>query len=106
MRFLNFIVSKQSITCDPSCDFNNIASGTRGYLYARFRFSADWMGCSKVAIFSSRGKDHPILLLNNMCLIPWEALLGNTIRVSVVGQKGNQRITTNKVEFKQTTGGA
>lgn len=106
MRFLSFIVSKQSITRDPSCDFNDIASGTRGYLWARFRFSQDWKGCGKVAIFSSRGKDYPTLLENNMCVIPWEALMGNTIRVSVVGQRDGLRITTNKVEFKQTTGGA
>ena len=32
MRVLDFIVSKQRIYRDPECDFNDIASGTRGYL--------------------------------------------------------------------------
>ena len=104
MRILDFIVSQQRIECDPACDFAGIASGSRGYLYARFRFSADWKGCKKVAVFSYRGEDSPTPLKNDLCLIPAEALVGNTVRVSVVGQRGECRITTNKVSFQQTTG--
>lgn len=104
MRVLDFIVSRQRIECDPACDFTGIASGSRGYLYARFRFSDDWKGCKKVVVFSCRGKESPTPLTDNPCLIPVEALVGNTIGVRVVGQRGDYRITTNKVSFQQTTG--
>ncbi len=104
MRVLDFIVSKQRIYCDPECDFNDIASGTRGYLQARFRFSADWNGCKRVVVFSCRGVDYPVPLRNNVCVIPAEALIGNTVKVAVVGQSDGYRITTNTVEFTQSTG--
>lgn len=60
MKILDFIVSGQKIECDPMCDFSNIASGSRGYLYARFRFSAEWLDCKRVAVFSCRGKEYPV----------------------------------------------
>lgn len=106
MRILDFTVSKQRIDRDPQCDFNDIASGTRGYLHARFRFSSDWNGCKRVVVFSCRGKDFPAPLVNNMCVIPAEALVSNTVKVGVVGlnDRTGYRITTNTVEFTQSTG--
>lgn len=104
MRILYFIVSKQKIECDPHCDFSEIASGTRGYLYARFRFSADWKDCKKVAVFSCRGVDTPVPIVGGMCEIPSDALLGNTVTVQIVGQKFGYRITTGSVSFQQMTG--
>lgn len=101
MRIIDFIVSKQKIECDPNCDFSGIATGSRGYLYARFRFSADWNGCKKAAVFYCRGKEFPAPLLNGLCEIPAEALIGNTVGVKVVGQRGEYRITTNKTSFNQ-----
>ena len=105
MRILDFIVSKQKLECDPLCDFSGIASGTRGYLCARFRFSADWKGCKRVAIFSCRGNEVPVAIINGLCMIPAAALVGSTVAVSVVGQKDEYRITTNSVSFQQTKGG-
>lgn len=104
MRVLDFIVTKQNIECDPNCDFTGIASKSRGYLYARFRFSADWNGYMKVVVFSNRGREEGVPLTNNLCEIPSEILMGNTIGVRVVGRKGDRRIPTNKVCFQQTTG--
>ena len=105
MRILDFIVSKQKLECDPRCDFSGIASGTRGYLHARFRFSADWKGCKRVAVFSCRGKEIPIPIVYGMCEIPADALVGNTVSVRVIGQRNDYRITTNSMSFQQTTGG-
>lgn len=105
MRVLDFIVSRQSIECDPSCDFTGIASGSRGYLHARFRFSVGWTGCKRVAVFSCRGKETIVPLVNNFCEIPAEALVGNTVQVSVVGQRAGYRITTNTTSFQQVSGG-
>lgn len=104
MRILDFIVSSQKIERDPLCDFSGIAPGSRGYIHARFRFSADWRGCKKVVVFSCRGKDYPTPLLGGICEIPAEALVGSTVNVSVVGQRGNTRITTNTASFQQSSG--
>ena len=104
MRILDFIISKQNIECDPRCDFSGIASGTRGYLLARFQFSADWKGCKKVAVFSCRGNEFPTAIINGMCLIPSEALIGSEVSVRVVGKRENYRITTGATSFAQTEG--
>lgn len=101
MRILDFIVSKQKIECDPVCDFTGIAAGSRGYLYARFRFSADWVGCKRVAVFTSRGKKHCVALINGMCEIPAEALIGSSVGVAVVGERDGYRIPTDRVSFQQ-----
>lgn len=101
MRILDFIVSGQKITRDPKCDFSGIASGSRGYLKARFRFSADWKGFKRVAVFSCRGKDYPTPILNSVCEIPAEALLGDTVGVRVIGRCGEIEIPTNRITFQQ-----
>lgn len=101
MRVLDFIVSQQKLECDPRCDFSGIASGTKGYLLARFRFSADWNGCKKVAVFSCRGNDYPTAIINGMCLIPEMSLVGGSVAVRVVGQKDEYRITTTTTSFTQ-----
>lgn len=104
MRVLSFTVTGQKLERDPACDFAGIVSNTRGYLRAKFRFSADWKGCKKVAIFTGIGKEVPTPLAGDMCEIPPEALTGNLVQVAVVGQRGTVRITTNTLEFKQSTG--
>ena len=105
MRILDFIVSGQKISRNLGCDFSEIASGSRGYLYARFHFSSDWKGCKRVAVFSCRGVEYPTPLVNNQCEIPAEALLGSTVQLFVVGQCDSYRITTNRVAFQQNAGG-
>ena len=104
MRVIDFIVTGQKIECDPRCDFTGIVSGSAGYLFARFRFSADWNGCKRVAVFTSWGKDYPTPIINSMCEIPAEALVGNAVEVAVVGQRDKYRITTNTTAFAQKTG--
>lgn len=104
MRVLDFIVSGQRIERDPACDFSGIVSNTKGYLYARFRFSQDWAGCKRAAVFSCCGKDHPAPLVKNMCEIPAEALTSDTVGVSVVGLREGFRITTNTAAFVQGIG--
>lgn len=102
MRVLDFIVSGQTLTKDPLCDFTGIAAGSRGYLYARFRFSKDWAGCKKAAVFTCNGKDYPVGLKDNMCEIPADALTGRAVQVYVVGRCGGCNIPTSVVAFPQT----
>ena len=101
MRLLKFKVDAQHIQKDPDCDFNNIVAGTKDYLRAQFTFSPEWQNCVLVASFW-RGKDeYAVLIENGECVIPADALVGPTFRVSVIGQRGYYRITTNKVLVRQ-----
>lgn len=103
MRNLDFIVSDQRLTRDPLCDFTGIAAGSKGYLVARFRFSAEWGGCKKVAVFLRKGKEYAVGIQSNMCMIPWEALVDNpAVQLYVIGRRpGGYEITTNQAAFPQ-----
>lgn len=103
MRTLDFIVSGQVLTRDPLCDFGGIAANSQGYLQARFRFSKEWAGCKKVAVFFHKGQEYPVGLVNNMCMIPWEALVDvRAVQVYVIGRRDGYQITTNMTAFPQT----
>lgn len=101
MRLLKFNVNTQLIQKDPDCDFEHIVAGTQNYLRAQFTFSPEWHDCLLVASFW-RGKDeYAVLIKDGECDIPSEVLNGPTFRVSVTGQRGHFRITTNKVLVRQ-----
>ena len=102
MRVLDFIATGQTLTRAPACDFTGIVAGSRGYLRARFQFSREWAGCKKVAVFTSRGQEHPVPLELNMCEIPAETLTGSAVQVYVVGRRPGFEITTNVAAFPQT----
>lgn len=104
MRVLCFTVSGQKLAQDPACDFSGIVSNSRGYLRAKFRFSPDWAGCKKVAIFTGCSDARPVPLVGDSCEIPAEALTGSAVQVCVVGQREKRRIPTNTIEFKQQPG--
>jgi hypothetical protein len=101
MKVLNFNIVGQTITRDPLCDFSGLVAGSRGYLHARFHFSADWAGCKKVAIFSGNGAPYPVPLTHNTCEIPAEALLGAAVQVRVIGRRPGFEISTGTVAFPQ-----
>lgn len=101
MRTLIFQVTAQKIEKDPDCDFSGIVAGTSGYLRAKFRFSPEWQGLVKVAIFYSPGEEYPVKLENDECTIPSEALKWRLWSVSVLGGKKGYRLPTGKVEVKQ-----
>lgn len=105
MRVLDFKVTGQVAERDPGCNFYGIVSHTSGYLYARFKFSADWAGCKCAAVFTSGDKEYPVPLVKNMCLIPAEALKRQSVGVSVVGKRSDgYRITSTEVRFIQQRG--
>lgn len=101
MRLLKFIVNAQQIQKDPTCDFNDLVAGTKDYLRAQFTFSPEWQDCFVIASFWRGKEEHAKIVENGECTIPAEALVGSTFRVSIVGQRGNYRITTNKVLVRQ-----
>lgn len=101
MRVLEFKADGQTLTQAPGCDFTGIVAGSHGYLRARFRFSQEWAGCKKVAVFTCRGKDYPVGLRDNMCEIPAEALKASAVQVYVIGRRPGYEITTTVSAFPQ-----
>lgn len=101
MRTLKFIVDVQHIYKDSSCDFTNIVAGTQNYLQAHFTFSPEWHNCTLVASFWRGGKEYAVLIRDGVCVIPPEVLNGRTFGLSVIGQRDDYRITTNRIIVRQ-----
>ena len=103
MRTLKFIVEGQHIEKDPTCDFERLVPGTEGYLQAKFSFSEEWNGCGKIAEFRLHATAEPVSvkLVRDACMIPAEALVWKSFKVSVIGIRAGFRIQTNMVEVKQ-----
>ena len=107
MRTLSFNVKGQIIEADPTCDFSGLVSGTSGYLKAKFSFSKDWNGCTKVVgFYSSYGDEYPpqVLDKDNSCMIPDEALKRETFFIKVIAKRNKFLITTNKFKVTQNGG--
>jgi hypothetical protein len=102
MRILDFIVTDQKIEKDPACDFTNLVAGTVGYVRASFYFNRTWDGFGKVAVFTYRHKDYPVIIDDDYCDIPNEVLIGSKFSVKVVGLKNGVTIPTNSVAVYQT----
>lgn len=103
MRTLKFLVDKQKLTADPSCDFSGLVPGTSNYLFAEFSFSKEWTGTVKVAEFKKRRGGEPISvpIINGRCEIPSEILTGSKFFINVIGKNGSYKITTNECFVKQ-----
>lgn len=101
MRTLSFNIRSQQITKDPQCNFTGLVAGTRNYLEACFSFSPEWQDCILVASFWRGNKEYAVRIQDNKCDIPFEVLTGRAFSVSVTGQRGDYRITTNRVYVRQ-----
>ena len=101
MRSLVFDVKDQIIVKNNNCNFDNIVSGTEGYLVAEFNFSRIWDGYGKVAVFNNLFEEEAVIIKNNKCLIPSKVLTGDKFYVKVIGSKKGQRLTTNEVTVNQ-----
>lgn len=102
MRELVFNVSGQQLEKSKTCDFSNIVSGTENYLKARFVFDGTWRGYGKVAVFGKLLEEYPVLVeKDGTCMIPSAALDWDYFKVSVVGKKGSQKVTTNTIKVDQ-----
>ena len=107
MRTLNFIVDKQIIRQDPSCDFSGLIPGSEGYIQAKFSFSSEWINCTKVAAFYSLlGTEYEPQILKDgkTCIIPAEALKGRKFKIQVIGKDDELKLTTNKIVVNQNGG--
>lgn len=101
MRILDFVVDKQLIDKSSSCDFSGLVAGTKGYLHARFCFSHEWCGYTKVAVFEVGGVEYPVIIRNGTCAIPPQVTECDYFTVSVVGKRGENILTSSRVRVIQ-----
>ena len=107
MRTLRFLVDGQTIKHDPECDFTNLFSDKNSNICAEFIFSSEWNDKIKVAAFwSMLDKEYEPQALNdkNSCVIPSDALKRASFKIQVLGLRGSNKLTTNKLTILQTGG--
>ena len=107
MRTLRFIVDGQMIKQDPECDFTNLFSDKNSNICAEFIFSSEWNDKIKVAAFwSMLDKEYEPQALDNKnnCIIPPGALKRASFKLQVLGLRGSEKLTTNKLTILQTGG--
>lgn len=106
MRTLRFIVNGTTIEQDPSCDFSGLFPGRNPDIQVEFRFSPEWNNKVKVAAFWSMldAEYQPQEIKDNICIIPPEALSRTAFKIQVLGKKGKNILTTNKLTIRQTGG--
>lgn len=107
MRTLRFLVDGETIKQDPTCDFSGLFSDKDSGVCAEFIFSSEWNDKVKVAAFwSMLDREYEPQALNdkNACVIPKEALGRASFKIQVLGVRGSERLTTNKLVVLQTGG--
>lgn len=93
MKEINLRVTDQKITYE---NMQHIATDSKNYIRAVFEFSSEWDDMKKTAIFKGANGDYCVLLSDNACTVPYEALVSG-FSVSVFGVLDNVRITTDSV---------
>lgn len=69
-----------------------LASGGVNVYEVRFQFSEDWDGLQKTAVFAAGEETYSVLLSEDACIIPWEALQtgGIWLKAGVYGTRDGQ----------------
>lgn len=90
---LKFYVKNQTLV---HSNRNVIASGSKNYLFAEFRFSKEWAGINKTAVFVSAdgSKRYHMLLNKGRCAVPAELIADGGFYISVFG---GDRITSTQI---------
>lgn len=107
MRTLRFLVDGQAIKPDPTCDFSGLFSFKSSNVCAEFIFSSEWNGMMKVAAFWSmldKEYEPQVISDKNTCVIPTEAFTRAAFKIQVLGVKGSNKLSTNKLVVLQTGG--
>lgn len=73
---LLFNIQNQVIT---RTDSHAVIGDSKNYLTARFTFSSDWTGKTKTAQFTKDKRTYDMLLVADVCSVPWEVLQGSGI---------------------------
>ncbi|MGF6376845.1 hypothetical protein M2140_001923 [Clostridiales Family XIII bacterium PM5-7] len=88
---VHFEINGQHASCKEK---RILAAGSKNYLNAVFKFSPEWAGMCKTAIFERNGIKKYQLLVNDECLIPWEVIKQGGFVCSVVGMMNGEVIST------------
>lgn len=102
MNVLNFRVDKNTMQANENA---LVTTGNAEYVRCEFAFCSDWREMTKTAVFINGEDVINVLLEDDGCIIPSEALKSYGVcRVGVFGVLGTQRITTNFVPVKVNAG--
>ena len=101
---LGFTVRNKVLKKDLTTPFNSMESGSGQTYTASFQLDEEWHGYSCVACFITDQKTYYVPLVSGSAIIPTEVLQYKKFAVSVVGQKGSTRISTNENQVIQTGG--
>lgn len=107
MRTLRFLVTNDTISEDPTCDFTGLFPAPNQAIRAEFVFSPEWTDRIKVAAFYSvLNTEYPPQIINdeNHCMIPPEALNSPAFRIQVLGSYYGLAFETNKLTVYQKGG--
>lgn len=99
MKHLKLLVNNKLITCDPTCRNSGLYMGMTEPVKIQFDFSDDWNERVKVAAFwsvSGIEYDPQLILSDNTCIVPPEALQGTVFKVQVFGKLNGEKISTGK----------
>ncbi len=90
---LKFYVKDQTLVY---CGNDIVASGSKNYLYASFRFTKEWAGLAKTAVFVSADGErrYHMLIEGGRCSVPAEMIVDGGFYISVFG---GDRITSTQV---------
>lgn len=102
MRTLEFKVDGQKLSKNETCNFDDIVSGSSGYLQAKFIFDKSWNGYIKAAVFTERKTESAVRVKDNVCMIPAEVLTRRSFTVRVAGRnKIGTTVQTNSITVEQ-----
>ena len=99
MRTLNFIVESDHLR--KTGDFSHIVRGSHGWLECSFSLSKDWDKTKIAAVFTSSGRDYPVIVTKGVCKIPDSVTKSKCFKVKLVGRKDSSERLTNQVLVEQ-----
>lgn len=94
--FVNVVNQKMSITST----FDNIVSGTQGFVKFRFNLSEDWDGLMPFAQFAQNGTAYNQYLDDENCVTLPAEIKAGTCTMMLYGSAGTKRATTNYLTLK------
>jgi len=101
---LGFTVRNKVLKKDLTTPFNSMAVGSGKSYIASFQLDEEWNGYSCIVCFITEQKTYYVPLISSSADIPTDVLQNKKFAVSIVGQKGGIRISTNENQVIQTGG--
>lgn len=100
MRIIKYKVDQQLLSTTDN--LKDIYAGFENYLELEFEFDDNWQNCVKAIVFISGSdkKELPMLLKDNKCIVPKEAVQSRFIKFYLVGKrKPDYRIQTKQTRI-------